>query len=75
MNQKLVTIGNTEIPLVEYKGQRVVTFAMIDQVHGRVEGAAKDSLKRNRERFREGEDFHLADFSQSSGICSLPTNA
>lgn len=31
----LVTIHNTQLPIVEYLGQRVVTLAMIDQVHER----------------------------------------
>ncbi|MHB8365564.1 MAG: ORF6N domain-containing protein [Acidithiobacillus sp.] len=66
MNQKLVTIGNTEIPLVEYKGQRVVTFAMIDQVHGRPEGTAKRNLQENRHHLKEGEDFHLVDYAKKN---------
>jgi hypothetical protein len=35
-----VTINNKQLPAVEYRGQRVVTLAMIDEVHQRPEGTA-----------------------------------
>ncbi|AYA40650.1 ORF6N domain-containing protein [Xenorhabdus nematophila] len=57
MNE-LITINNTQMPVVEYQGQRVVTFSMIDQVHARPEGTARAAFNRNREHFIEGEDFH-----------------
>ncbi|MBW6055274.1 hypothetical protein HTZ85_26210 [Escherichia coli] len=36
-----VTINNKPFPTLEYKNQRVVTFEMIDEVHERVDGAAR----------------------------------
>ncbi|MBT0731283.1 ORF6N domain-containing protein, partial [Rosenbergiella nectarea subsp. apis] len=33
-----ITLSNQNLPLVEYKGQRVVTFAMVDQAHQRPNG-------------------------------------
>ncbi|MBT0730756.1 ORF6N domain-containing protein, partial [Rosenbergiella nectarea subsp. apis] len=33
-----ITLSNQDLPLVEYKGQRVVTFAMVDQAHQRPNG-------------------------------------
>lgn len=53
----LITINNTSMPIVEYRGQRVVTLAMIDQVHERPEGTARRNLNENRDRFIEGEDY------------------
>ncbi|WP_341520734.1 ORF6N domain-containing protein [Pseudomonas sp. G.S.17] len=53
----LITIHNTQLPVVEYRGQRVVTLAMIDQVHERPEGTARRNFNENRDRFIEGEDF------------------
>lgn len=55
----LITIQNTQLPIVEYRGQRVVTLAMIDQVHERPEGTAKRNFGEHRERLIDGEDFHL----------------
>ncbi|MGS8551429.1 ORF6N domain-containing protein, partial [Salmonella enterica] len=56
-----VTINNKQLPAVEYRGQRVVTFAMIDEVHQRPEGTAKDAFNRNRDRFAENIDTYIID--------------
>lgn len=61
-----ITIANTEMAIIEYKGQRVLTFEMIDKVHGRPDGTARKRFSDNREHFIEGEDFYLIDFSQKS---------
>lgn len=55
MNQ--ITIHNTQLPIIEYQGQRVVTLAMIDQVHQRPEGTAGRNFREHRERFVEGRDY------------------
>ncbi|WP_241579488.1 ORF6N domain-containing protein [Rosenbergiella nectarea] len=54
-----ITLSNQNLPLVEYKGQRVVTFAMIDQAHQRPKGTAKATFNRNKDRFIEGVDYFL----------------
>lgn len=54
---ELVHIGNSDISVKEYNGQRVVTFKDIDMVHGRPDGTASRNFRNNRERFIEGEDF------------------
>ncbi|WAW14366.1 ORF6N domain-containing protein [Peptostreptococcus equinus] len=56
----LVKINNQEITLKEWKGQRVVTFADIDYVHGRPKGTAKRNFSENKKHFIEGEDYILA---------------
>ncbi|MEE4947051.1 ORF6N domain-containing protein [Pseudomonas alliivorans] len=50
----LITINNTPMPIVEYRGQRVVTLAMIDQVHQRPEGTARRNFNEHRSRFVDG---------------------
>ncbi|MEB7922922.1 ORF6N domain-containing protein [Atlantibacter hermannii] len=52
-----VTINNKQLPAVEYRGQRVVTLAMIDEVHQRPEGTARAAFNRNRAHFVEGVDY------------------
>ena len=52
-----VTINNKQLPAVEYRGQRVVTLAMIDEVHQRPEGTARAAFNRNKDRFVRGEDY------------------
>jgi hypothetical protein len=52
-----VTIHQTQLPIVEYRGQRVVTLAMIDQVHERPEGTAGRNFREHRDRLIEGADY------------------
>lgn len=52
-----ITLSNQNLPLVEYKGQRVVTFAMVDQAHQRPKGTAKAAFNRNKARFTEGKHY------------------
>lgn len=63
-NPPSVQIGGTDITRVTYKGEQVVTFVMIDKVHKRPEGTAKDRFNSNRQRFVEGDDFVLATAAQ-----------
>lgn len=53
----LVTIGNADLQIREYCGQRVVTLNDIDLVHGRKSGTAGRNFRKNRDRFVEGTDF------------------
>ncbi|HFQ8052606.1 TPA: ORF6N domain-containing protein [Pseudomonas putida] len=53
----LVTIHNSQLPVVEYRGQRVVTLAMIDLAHERPEGTAGRNFREHRERLIAGEDY------------------
>lgn len=55
---ELVHIGNMDISIKEYKGQRVVTFKDIDAVHGRPDGTARKRFSDNREYFVENEDYY-----------------
>ncbi|EIZ6339299.1 TPA: ORF6N domain-containing protein [Salmonella enterica] len=52
-----VVINNKQFPAVEYRGQRVVTFAMIDEAHQRPEGTAGRNFRENRNYFVEGVDY------------------
>lgn len=56
---ELVHIGNSDISIKEYNGQRVVTFKDIDMVHGRPDGTAKRNFNANKYRFVNGEDYFV----------------
>lgn len=76
MNAKLnnsVTVAETTLDIVEYLGQRVVTFAMIDQVHGRPEGTARKRFNDNKSHFVEGEDYFDVGSSEirTHNICTI----
>lgn len=53
-----ITLNNSRMPLVEYQGLRVVTFAMVDDAHQRPKGTAKATFSRHRSRFVEGRHYH-----------------
>lgn len=59
MKSDVVSIGNTEMLVKEYNGQRVVTFKDIDTVHQNAKDTAKRNFNRNKKRFVEGEDYIL----------------
>lgn len=52
-----ITINNHEINVVEYKGQRVITFKMMDELHERPTGTARRNFNTNKVRLIEGEDY------------------
>lgn len=57
MNKTGIIINTPHLPRVEYQGQRVVTFEMIDTAHQRKKGTAKRTWFAHRDRFVEGEDY------------------
>lgn len=59
MNE-IINVHGTDLPVVEFNGRRVVTLAMVDNVHQRPEDTAGRNFRTNRERFIEGEDFFVA---------------
>lgn len=57
INRPVVQIAGTQVQQISYKGEPVVTFAMVDEVHQRTDGTARRNFNDNRERFEEGRDF------------------
>lgn len=79
MNE-MIHIQNSDITVKEYRGQRVVTFKDVDLVHERADGTARATFNRNKDRFKEGEDYfvcetyeakELFNVSAPNGICLL----
>jgi hypothetical protein len=72
MTAQLVRItSDVEIPYLTYSGQPVLTFALIDQLHGKPEGSSRKRFSDNRKRFIENEDFYALD---SQGLSVLRTD-
>ncbi len=62
MTTQLVRItSDVEIPYLTYSGQPVLTFAQIDDLHGKPEGSSRKRFSDNRKRFIENEDFYAVD--------------
>lgn len=75
MNE-MIHIGNSDISIKEYNGQRVVIFKDIDMVHGRPDGTARRNFNTNKKRFIEGEDFFVvgSDEIRSSHLFPISDN-
>ncbi|EPQ5227507.1 ORF6N domain-containing protein [Providencia stuartii] len=54
-----VTINATSLSPFMYQGKRVVTFAMIDEVHQRPKGTAKRTFNTHKKHFIDGVDYFL----------------
>lgn len=67
----LITIHNTQLPVVEYRGQRVVTLAMIDQLHERPDDTAGRNFREHRDRLIVGSDYYVIARSENSEIRGL----
>ncbi|GHA13148.1 hypothetical protein GCM10007989_04660 [Devosia pacifica] len=61
-----IAIVGTTVRQIAYRGEPVVTFAIVDRVHQRVDGTAGRTFRENRERFVEGEDFVEAPYDAFS---------
>ncbi|GKH02821.1 hypothetical protein CE91St54_42070 [Hungatella hathewayi] len=59
MQKQIVAVGNSEVAVKEFKGQRVVTFKDIDTVHERPEGTARKRFNDNKKHFVLGEDYFV----------------
>lgn len=70
MNE-LIHIGNTDISVKEYNGQRVVTFKDIDTVHSRPDGTARATFNRNKDRFSVGEDYFVCETYEAKELFGI----
>ena len=68
IENQLITVGDVPVQVIEYQGKRVVTFAMVDQLHRRPEGTASRNFRSHRDRFEDGEDYFQLSFSEMSSL-------
>ena len=52
-----IQIGNHDVSVKEYKGERVVTLKDVDTVHERASGTSRKRFNDNKKRFIENEDY------------------
>ena len=70
MNE-IIHIGDADISIKEYGGQRVVTFKDIDLVHDRPDGTARKSFWRNKDHFVEGEDYFVLNVDEAQKLFNI----
>lgn len=58
-NVPIVKVGKTQLSVLFYRDQPVITFAMVDQAHQRPEGTARLTFNRNKEKLIESEDYFV----------------
>lgn len=64
-NKLTVRIGQADVSIKEYRGQRVVTFKEIDECHGRPEGTARRNFNTNKKHLVEGTDYFERNSSEA----------
>lgn len=62
----LIKINDIDIEQLTYKGQPVVTFEMIAQVHSIPVKTVQKPFERHRMRFTEGKHIYRLDFAQAN---------
>ncbi|MDP9895332.1 hypothetical protein J2W32_004430 [Variovorax boronicumulans] len=61
----IVKINNTDLQVLEFHGQRVVTLAQADEVHRRPKGTARRNFNANKARLIDGEDYFVRNSSEA----------
>lgn len=59
MKNEVVKINNQELPVIEWKGQRVITTAQLADVYEATEIQIKQNFNNNAERFEEEKHYFL----------------
>ncbi|WP_185967697.1 ORF6C domain-containing protein [Clostridium sp. HBUAS56010] len=57
--EEIVKVGNSDLQIKTWNGQRVITLKDIDQVHERPEGTAKRNFGENKKHLVLDEDYFL----------------
>jgi anti-repressor protein len=70
----LVHIGTKELPVIEWKGQRVITTAQLADVYGATDVKIKQNYSNNAERFKEGEHYYLLKGSDLKAFKNMVEN-
>jgi len=59
MSSQLVSIAGTDMPVIEYRDQRIITLHMMDVVHERPQGTAKRNFKQHQDKFVQNNDYEV----------------
>ena len=61
---RLVKINGNAIEQIVYKSQPVITLRMMDELHERKEGTARNAFFRHKEHLLENEDFFIVPYDE-----------
>lgn len=65
--RQLVTVAGKTVEKLEYRGQAVVTFSMVDDLHGKKDQARR-TFHNNRKQFEEGKDYFVSDLHEARSM-------
>lgn len=71
----VVKVNGKELPVIEWKGQRVVTTAQLAYVYGTDTNNVQNNFSRNKERFEEGKHFYLLEGNELRSFKREVTNS
>ncbi len=57
MDAELVQINGQGVPIVTYRGRRVITLAQMDAVHGKKPGTAGRAFRLHRNKLIKDEEY------------------
>lgn len=66
-----VTIGDKKVERLEYKGRPVITLKMVETLHQRPSGTAKNTFHRHKDKFTAKEDFFMVPYSEWKEIIAV----
>lgn len=58
-NSAIAVIGETQISILFFNAQPVITLAMMDQVHGRPEGTARRNFNEHKDKLIADKDYFV----------------
>ncbi|QTA84361.1 ORF6N domain-containing protein [Desulfonema magnum] len=70
-NKRIVNIMGRDIERIEYKGQPVITFRMMDELHERPEGTARRAFNYHKNKFVKKENFFEVAYKEWSQIPTI----
>jgi hypothetical protein len=73
---EIVHIDNHDLEIVEYRGHRVISLAMIDTLHQRPKGTAGRTFNKHQKQLIENEDYYRLSASElyAARIAKNPAN-
>jgi hypothetical protein len=71
---KLVKIGGVDLTPIECHGERVMTLAMMDEVHKRPDGTARRNFNEHKGRLVDGEDYFVRNSSEARALGFVAPN-
>ena len=64
----VVKINGASVARINYKNKPVITLRMMDELHDRFEGAARQAFHRNKKHLIENEDYYVVPYEEWSLI-------